>query len=125
VVAPLAFRLTLSPVHTEGEDGPTVSTGGELTVIVTVWLPIQPPIAPVTVYVVVLAGDAVVVSAVVFVSPVEGAHEYVVAPLAVSATLAPVHIEGEAGITVIVVEEPTVIVTVWVDIHPLLVPVTV
>ena len=59
-------------------------------------------------------------------NPVAGLQLYVTAPLAVKLTLPPEHIgAGEDGFTVTVGVGVTVIVTVAVPLHPLLVPVTV
>ena len=73
-----------------------------------------------------MVGLAVTVAPVVADSPVAGDHVYVEAPLAVSDTLAPLHIAGAAGVTVIVGSGLTVTVTVAVLVHPFpSVPVTV
>ena len=58
--------------------------------------------------------------------PVDGLHVYVLAPLAVSVVLLPLHIDGAAGVTLIAGLGFTVTVTVVVLLHPAaLVPITV
>ena len=55
--------------------------------------PVQPAaLVPVTVYVVVEEGEATTVAPVVLLRPVDGVHEYVVAPVAVSEELLPAQI---------------------------------
>ena len=69
---------------------------------------------------------AVTVAPVVDDNPVDGLQLYVVAPLAVSVVLLPLHIDADAGVTVIVGNAFTVTVTVFVFTHVLpSVPVTV
>jgi len=76
VVAPLAVRLTgLPPEHIVAEGGVTVTVGVGLTVITTDCVSLQPPLTPVTVYVVVVAGVAVTPAPVVVLRPVAGLHE--------------------------------------------------
>jgi hypothetical protein len=75
VVPPLAVRFTLLPLHTESEGGTTVMVGVGLTVTTTDCESTQPFLVPVTQYVVVAAGDALVVAAVVELRPVDGNHE--------------------------------------------------
>lgn len=87
--------------------------------------PLQPPVVPVTVYVVVVAGFAVTVEPVVALSPVAGLQVYEVAPEAVNVVLPPVQILGDAGVTDTVREDPTVTVTVAVPEQEPEVPVTV
>lgn len=70
-------------------------------------------------------GDAVTVAPVVALSPVEGDHEYVVAPLAVSVVEPPEQIAADAGETLTFGEGVTVTVTDEVLLHPEAVPVTV
>ena len=70
--------------------GVTVTLGNGFTVTVT-WA-VQPPGVPVTVYVVVVAGDAVTVEPVVLLKPVEGLHVYDVAPVAVKVVDCPIQI---------------------------------
>lgn len=64
-----------------------VITGG--TVMVTVVVELQAPVVPVTVYVVVIVGEAVTLVPEVPLNPKGGVHEYVLAPLPVKVTLAP------------------------------------
>jgi hypothetical protein len=75
--------------------------------------------------VVVLDGLAVTLAPLVAERPVAGDQEKLVAPLAESATLAPLQIVGEAGVTDTTGAGSTVTVTVLVDVQPLAVPVTV
>ena len=50
MVAPLAVNTTLPPEHIgDGDDGLTVTVGVGVTVIVTVCVPLQPFVVPVTV----------------------------------------------------------------------------
>ena len=52
---------------------------------------------PVTVYIVVINGDAITVAPVVALSPVVGAHEYALAPFALKDTLPDAQIVAEDG----------------------------
>src|ERR1700756_4033470 len=99
-----------------------VKVGKGLTVIVTVFVPIQPlPFVPETVYVVVTVGLGVI--DVVF-TPVF--HVYVVAPLAVKDIVLPAHTVAEAGVIVMVGKAFTVTATEAVFTQPFeFVPVTV
>jgi hypothetical protein len=128
-VYPLNVNVPLLLVaHPKEEDGVIVPPAGlAFTVIVTVAVLVHPfPAVPVTVYVVVVVGFAVTVAPVVEDKPVAGLQLNVVAPLAVSETLLPVHIVAEEGDTVIVGCGFTVTVTVAVFVHPFpSVPVTV
>lgn len=63
-------------------------------------------------------GLAVTVVPVVALNPVAGAHTYVEAPLAVSATLPPGQIDGAAGVHEIGTVPPTFTVTVVVPTQP-------
>jgi len=84
------------------------------------------PAVPVTVYVVVVVGVAVTVAPVVEDKPVAGLQLYVVAPLAVSETLLPIHNAADEGVTMTVGVGFTVIIAVAVFVHPFAsVPVTV
>jgi hypothetical protein len=115
------------PAHIAGLAGVTVTTKVPTTDIVTVWVLVHPfASVPVTVYVVVVEGKAVVVSKVVLVKPVLLVHTYVVAPPAVKATDPLGQIAGLGGTTVMVGLGFTVTVTVWVLVQLLpSVPVTV
>ena len=64
--------------------GDTVTTGTGFTVTVTCAVAVHPDASPVTVYVMVEAGLAVTEEPVFALNPVEGDHEYVAAPFAVS-----------------------------------------
>ena len=81
VAFPDAVRLTLCPWQIEVL-GLTLTIGSGFTVTVT--CAVHPPGVPVTVYVVVVAGDAVTDEPVVALNPVAGLHVYEVAPVAVS-----------------------------------------
>jgi len=85
VVPPVAEMVVLFPAHTEAGDAEAEIVALVLTVIVMVAVPVQLALDPVTVYVVVEAGETVIeaVDAPVL-------HEYVVAPLAVRVALPPV-----------------------------------
>ena len=105
----------------------TVTTGSGFTVTVTCVDAVHPLLfVPVTVYVVVEVGLAVMGEPVVALNAVDGAHEYVVAPFAVSVALCcPTQIAGGGG-EVITGSGFTVTVTCVDAVHPLLsVPVTV
>lgn len=63
---------------------------------------------------------------VLLLSPVEGLHVYVVAPLAFKLTLLPEHTEDATGVTVTVgMVPPTLTVTAFEPVQEPLVPVTV
>ena len=80
---------------------------------------------PVTVYEVVAAGVAVTVAPVVALKPVDGDHEYVVAPEAVRDVLTPAHTAASPP-ALVVGEVLTVTRTGSVDVQPCaFVPVTV
>ena len=100
----------------------TVTVGVEFTVTVTVCgASEQPPVVPVTVYVVVVAGLTEIVDVV---APV--LHTYVVPPFAVSVLELPEHIVDGPADTVTVGVGLTVTVTVCGPfVQPLEVPVTV
>jgi hypothetical protein len=75
VEAPLAVRETFPPIHIAGAEGVTVTTGNGCTVTVTVAVFVQPlEEVPVTVYVVVTVGEAVGLTQLVQLNPVEGDH---------------------------------------------------
>lgn len=127
VEAPDAVRETLPPIQIAGAEGVTVIVGFGFTVTVTVAVFTQPlALVPETVYVVVVVGPAVTVAPVVPDNPVDGLHEYVEAPDAVSDTLLPLQIVGADGVTLTVGKGFTVTVTFFVLTHPFAsVPVTV
>ncbi len=97
-----------------------------LTLTVTIAVPMQPLVVPVTVYVVVLAGDARTTVPLVALSPVDGDHVYVVPPDAVKVSVAPAQIVALLACMPIV--GPGLTVTVTGDdtlLQPLLLTVTV
>jgi hypothetical protein len=122
---PLAVSTKLLPEQIVLAVGLTVVTWAGLTFTVTTVVEVQPPVVPVTVYVVVTVGLATGLAILVALSPVAGLQLYVVAPLAVSPTLLPLHIPGLAGITVTVGVGFTVTVIIWVPLQVPVVPVTV
>jgi hypothetical protein len=101
----------------------TVTTGRGLTVTVTCPVAVHPFDVPVTVYVVVEVGFAVTGEPVDALSPVDGVHEYVVAPVAVSEVDCPLQMET-LGDTMRIIPF-TVTVTCADAVHPLVVPMTV
>ena len=113
----MAVKVRLSPVHRLADGGTTLTVGVGFTVTNTFMLVTQAPIVPVTVYKVVTVGEAVTVAPVVALKPDAGLQLYVVAPLAVSTTLPPVHIDGLDGVTVS--GGGWVKVTLAVAVHPL------
>ena len=119
VVAPPAVKVALVPIQIVGEV--TVTVGKGVTVTVASAVPVQPPVVPVTVYVVVVAG----VASAVF-TPVEEApavQVYVVPPLAVKLAVCQLQIVGEFTVTTIAAD--TVTVATAVPVQPPMVPVTV
>ena len=97
-----------------------VGTGaGGKTVTVTSDVLVHPPTVPVTVYVVVDAGNALTFDPVVALSPVAGAQVYVFAPLATRFAVSPGQIPGLEGVIVTTGFVITVTVTVVVRVHPL------
>ena len=119
VDAPVAVKFAVCPAQIVGEF--TVTTGTGLTEIVAMAVLLQPAVVPVTVYVVVIIGEAVAVFTPVDVAP--ALHVYVVAPPAVSVGVAPAQIVGEFIVTVGIAL--TVTVAIAVLLHPADVPVTV
>jgi len=109
------------PVLTCGEIEPPAGAG--ITVTVTVVELVHPFMSvPVTVYIVVTAGLAVMVVPVAEDNPVIGLHEYVVAPLAVKVALLP--LQNAAGVgTEIFGRAFTVAVTAIrvAEVHPVVV----
>lgn len=124
-MAPLATSVAPTPEHTAAEDGLIVKVGVAVTVIIDESIAEQLPLVPVTVYVVVTAGEAVTIAPVVELRPVNGLHEYVVAPLAVRLTLLPEHIDDAGGAMVTVGVLPTVITIESILVHFPVLPVTV
>jgi len=61
VVAPPAVNVNDVPAHTVGEDAEAVTVGGVFTTNETVVVVAQPPLDPVTEYVVLTAGDTTTV----------------------------------------------------------------
>jgi hypothetical protein len=74
VAAPLACKFTDPPIQYDGFDGVTVMTGFEFTVTITVAMPEQPAVTPVTVYTVVVAGLATGLAMFGLLKPVVGDH---------------------------------------------------
>lgn len=72
--APLAVSVVELPAQIVTEVGETVTLGEAFTVIVDVAVFVQPLAVPVTVYVVVVVGEAVTVAPVVVFNPVPGDH---------------------------------------------------
>ena len=77
-----------------------VTVGRGLTVTVTLVAPLHPKVVPVTMYVTVEFGEADTTGVLEEESPIVGTQVYEAAPLAVSVTLSPAHMAGEAGVTV-------------------------
>ena len=76
----------------------TVTANADETVTVATAVPEHPPVVPVTVYVVVVTGDAVAVFTPVEVAPAD--HAYDVAQPAVKLAVCPEQIVGEFTVTV-------------------------
>jgi len=122
VDAPPPVSVTELPVQIVVLDALAVIDGAGFTVIVRVDVLVQPFAAvPVTVYVVVVAGETVTVV------PVSdpGIHAYVDAPPPVSVVLLPAQMVAPDVVVVTVGEGLTVIMRVAVPVHPAVVPVTV
>ena len=84
VLAPLLVSVEVCPTQIAVGDADAVTVGNGFTVTVTVAVFTHPAAeVPVTVYVVVTVGDAVTEEPVDGLTLVLGAHEYVLAPLAV------------------------------------------
>jgi len=73
--APVAVKITESPVHKVTGFGVTLTVGIGFTVTVIVFTPVHPAVVPVTVYVVVAEGLAITVEPVVMLSPEDGDHK--------------------------------------------------
>lgn len=96
--------------------------GSGLTVIVRVEVPVQVPLVPVTVYVVVVVGETITEEPV----KLPGIHVYEVAPLAVSVVLLPTQTDVLEAVVVTVGVGFTVTVNTEVLVQPFAaVPVTV
>ena len=74
MVAPLAVITIAPPEQIVGEGGVTVNVGVGFTVIDTVVVSAQAPLVPITVYVILLVGFAMVVGQIVQLRPVGGLH---------------------------------------------------
>lgn len=116
VVPPAAVNVADCPVQIVSEF--TVIAKAPPTVIVATAVPEHPPLVPVTVYELVVAGDSVIEFDV---APVD--HKYVVPPAAFNVADCPVQIVSE--FTVMAKGPLTVTVATAVPEHPPLVPVTV
>ena len=91
------LKVAEPPLHKTAE-GDTEIEGVELTVTTTVAVELeQPEMLPVIVYVVVAVGLAVTVAPEVALRPADGAHEYVVAPVAVNEVELPLQIVTAPG----------------------------
>jgi hypothetical protein len=121
VTAPPAVMFVLLPVQIDALVGVTETVGEGLTVIVRVAVPVHAPVVPVTVYVVVVAGETVIVVP----DKLPGIQVYVVAPFPVIVVLFPLQIVPPVVVVVTVGEGETVINCVAVDVQPVDVPVTV
>ena len=95
----------------------TVTTGNGLTVTVATAVAVQPSVVPVTVYDVVVSGDAV------FVPLTPAVQVYVVAPFGIRVAVCPAQMVGE--FTVTTGNGLTVTVAIAVAVQPNVVPVTV
>lgn len=115
------FAGTAAPAQ-KVKFGSAVTVGKGVTVTVDTAVPVHPAVVPVTVYVVVVTGEAVAVLTPVDVAP--ALHVYVVAPPAVNVAATPAQIVGE--FTVTTGAGDTVTVDTAVDVQPAAdVPVTV
>ena len=74
-MAPPAVNVVPAPPEQIDVEGVTVTVGGGCTVTVTDCEAEQPPVVPVTVYVVVEPGSAVGLGQLVQLNPVTGNHE--------------------------------------------------
>lgn len=113
VEAPPPVSVVLLPAQMVGLPAEAVTVGVGFTVIIRVPVEVHPLAAvPVTVYVVVMAGETVTGE------PLNdpGIHVYVEAPAPVSVVLAPLHIVVDDAVAVTVGEASTVIVCVVVPV---------
>ena len=115
VVAPFGIRVAVWPSQMVGEL--TVTTGNGFTVTVATAVDVQPSVVPVTVYDVVVSGDAV------FVPLTPAVQLYVVAPFGIKVAVCPSQMVGE--FTVTTGNGLTVTVAIAVAVQPNVVPVTV
>jgi hypothetical protein len=116
VIAPLGVSVEQKVRQMAVGLAATVIVGFGLTVTSTVLVPAQPPVLPVTVYVVVIVGVTVT-----GLPPSEpGIHKYDVAPVPVSTAEAPLHIVAGEADAPTVGTGTTVMVMVLVPIQPLL-----
>lgn len=120
VVAPVALNDEVLPAQIVPGVAVDATVGVVPTVTVTVPFAEHPPVVPVTVYVVVAAGETVTLLPVIL----PGCQVYVVAPLTASVVGLPEQIVV-LPVIVSVGEGLTVTATVEVEVHPLVVPVTV
>lgn len=112
----------LLPAQIEELPAVAVTVGEGFTVMSCVAVAVQPAVVPVTVYVVVIAGETVTG----FPESDPGIHVYVVAPFAVSVVELPEHSVVLVAETPTVGDGVTVTSTVCVDVQPFAaVPVTV
>jgi Holliday junction resolvasome RuvABC endonuclease subunit len=118
VVAPLATGVAVKPEQIVGEL--TATFGNAVTLTVATAVPVQLPVVPVTVYIVVVVNAGVVGFDTAVKPPV---HVYVVAPLATGVAVKPEQMVGE--LTPTLSAGFTVTVATAVLLQPSLVPVTV
>lgn len=121
VDAPPPVSVVEFPEQIVVDDADAVTVGVVLTVTVTFAVDEHPVVVPVTVYVVVAAGETVTVVP----ANAPGFHVYEAAPLPVSVVELPEQIVGLAAVAVTVGVGFTVIATCAVEEHPPVVPVTV
>jgi hypothetical protein len=121
VVAPAAVSVVELPLQIVEADADTVTVGVMTTVTVTCAVEVQPPRSPVTVYVVVTAGETLTTVP----DKEPGIQLYVDAPLPVSVVLFPEQIVGDEAVADTVGVGFTVTVTWLVEEQEPVVPVTV
>ena len=121
VAVPLAVKPTEPPLHNVVEpDGVTLVVGTGFTVTATVFTALlHPAEVPVTEYVIVLAGLALIEDPVVALRAVFGDQLYVVAPLQFNAVELPAQIVDKMAVAVTVGVGFTVTTTVAVALQPL------
>jgi hypothetical protein len=119
------LRVTVEDEHVPMPASvPALAVTAGYTVTVSEAVPEHPLVTPVTIYVVVTGGLATGLAMVELLSPVPGAHEYVLAPLAWRLTDDPGQMVGFDGETVTMGFDPTVIITEAVPIQTPEIPVT-